>query len=165
MVSLVDSTCKSKSIKIAQAFSSTPLMSTKMGYVLKNNKVHSYSQALFSDTPNRAITSEILKDIRNSKLFKFVLNSKTRGNTDLILETNIEDFIQYYGDDLSSSYVIVSINFTIIDLATNTVIDAKTFKAKVTTTSQNAMGGAKALNKALSLVLSQNRTWISEICK
>jgi cholesterol transport system auxiliary component len=165
MTPQVNSTCKGKSIKIAQAFSPTPLMSTKMGYVLQNNKIHSYSQAIFSDTPNRAITSEILKDIRDSKLYKFVLNSKTRSNTDLILETNIEDFVQYYSDDLKSSYVIASINFTIIDLKTNSVIDSQTFKAKVTSTSQDAFGGAVALNKALSSVLFKNRTWMSEICK
>ena len=162
---LHSSSCQNESIKIAQAFSPTPLMSTKMDYILKNNKTYSYSQALFSDTPNRAITFEILKDIRDSNTFKFVLNSKTRSKSDLILETNIEDFVQYYSDDLKSSYVNVSINFTIIDLKTNTVVDTKTFKAKVDSQSQDAMGGADALNKALSSVLSQNRIWMSELCK
>jgi len=157
--------CKNKSLKVAQAFSSSSLMSLKMDYVLLNNKTFSYSQARWSDTPNRAISLELLQVIRDSGLFKYTQSAKTRSKSDFILETYIEDFVQYYSNDLSKSYVKILISSSLIDLKTNSIISAKTFKTKVESTSADAIGGVKALNKALSDILMQNTDWLSEICK
>ncbi len=157
--------CRNKSIKIAQAFSSASLMSTNMDYILENNKTFSYSQSQWKSTPNRAISLEVLKNIRESKLFKYTQNSKTRSKSDLLLETNIEDFTQYYNDDLSISYVKIVISFTLIDIKTNNVIAADTFKVKLDTVSNDAQGGTSALNVALSSVLEQMTQWIGSTCK
>jgi len=157
--------CNDKSLKVALAFSSSSLMSKKMNYILNDNKSFSYSQAQWSDTPNRAISLEILKQIREMEIFKYVLSSKTRSKSDLVLETYIEDFVQYYNDDLSKSYVNVAISFSLIDLKTNDVIASNTFKSKQISTSADAVGGSEALNKALSIVLSQNIKWLGRICK
>ena len=157
--------CNDKSIKVAQAFSSSSLMSMKMNYILSNNKTFSYSQAQWSETPNRAISLEVLKQIRESEIFKNAQSSRSRTNSDLLLEISIEDFIQYYDDDLSESYVIVAINFSLIDMRTNEVRAAKTFRSKIIADTTDALGGAEALNKALSDVLSKNRVWLAGECK
>ena len=161
----VSSACKDKSLKVAKAFSSSSLMSMKMNYMLTNNQTFSYSQAQWSDTPNRAVSLEILRQIRASGLFKYIQSSKTRSKSDLILETYIEDFTQYYNDELSQSYANVVISFSLIDLKTNDVIASKLFKSRATTDTLDALGGSKALNKALGDVLYKNIKWLGEVCK
>jgi cholesterol transport system auxiliary component len=160
---VVDS-CKEKSLKIAQAFSSSSLMSLKMDYVQEESKIFSYSQARWNESPNHSVTMEILKEIRDSKLFKNVQISKSRSKNSWILETNIEDFLQYYSDDLKESYSNVVIILTLIDSKSNNVISTKTFSSKIKSETLNAEGGVKALNIALSSILEQNIEWLNGVC-
>jgi len=157
--------CCTKSIKVAKSFSSLKLQTLNMNYTQGNNKLFSYSQSVWAESPNNAITLEILKLLRDKKLFKTVQTSKSRAKSDLILETNIEKFIQYFDDKLESSYVEVSITFTIIDAKTNKVVSSRNFQAKELSSSLDAMGGVKALNLALSKVLSKSMYLFEEVCK
>ena len=157
--------CKDKTLKIAQAFSSTSLMSMRMDYTVLDNKIYSYTQSQWSDTPNRAVTLEILQYIRGVNFFKFTQNPKTRSKSDLILETYIEDFMQYYSKDLSDSKAVVQISFALIDTKTNDIISSKTIKSSVKTETNDAQGGAKALNVALENVLNESVKWLGEICQ
>ena len=157
--------CKNKSLKVAQAFSSTSLMSMKMDYSLSENRVFSYSQAQWRESPNHLITNEILKKLRATKLFKDTQVSKSRSESNLILETNIEDFMQYYTDGLKKSYSTIVINFSLIDSDTNLVMATKTFNSRIDTKSNDANGGVKALNLALSSVLFQSTGWLNGVCK
>ncbi|QOY54146.1 membrane integrity-associated transporter subunit PqiC [Candidatus Sulfurimonas marisnigri] len=154
-----------KSLKVSQAFSSSVLMSLKMNYGQDENKIFSYTESQWSETPNHAITLQIYEKVRDSNLFKNVQISKSRSNGDLILEINIEDFMQYYSEDLKESYANVVISLTLIDLKTREVLSAKTFKSKVNSTTLNADGGVEALNASLSNVLEQSLEWLNGVCK
>ncbi|MCF6340040.1 MAG: ABC-type transport auxiliary lipoprotein family protein [Sulfurimonas sp.] len=157
--------CRNKSLKIAQAFSSSSLMSLKMDYAQGENKVFSYSQAHWNESPNHSITMNLLKEIRDSSFFKNVQISKTISRNSWILEINIEDFLQYYSKDLKNSFARATINLTLIDSKNNTIIDTKTFTSKVDVKTLNAEGGVEALNAALSNILTQNVEWLNEVCK
>ncbi|MDA7817605.1 ABC-type transport auxiliary lipoprotein family protein [Sulfurimonas sp.] len=157
--------CKSKSLKVAQAFSSSVLMSTKMDYSLPNSRVFSYSQSQWRESPNHFITQEILEDIRSTKLFKYVQVSKSRTSSDLILESNIEEFMQYYDKDNKNSYSSIVISLSLVDSATASVISSKTFDAKFDAISQDAEGGVNALNESLGSVIEQSTIWLNEVCK
>ena len=157
--------CKNKSIKIAQAFSSGSLMLLKMDYAQGKNKIFSYSQAQWNESPNHSITNEILKNIRASKLFKNTQISKSRSKNSLILEINIEDFLQYYSNDLKDSFANIVISLTLIDSKTDVIVATKTFSSNVKTNTLDAYGGVKALNSALSDILTQNIEWINGVCK
>jgi len=157
--------CKDKSLKISQAFSSSSLMSLKMDYTQGENKIFSYSQAQWNESPNYSITNEILKNIRASKLFKNTQISKSRSKNSLILEINIEDFLQYYSQDLKNSFVNIVISLTLIDAKTDVIVATKTFSSNVKTDTLNAYGGVEALNSALSDILTQNIEWINGVCK
>ncbi len=157
--------CKDKTIKVSQAFSLASLMSLKMEYAEPQNRVFSYSQSQWQESPNDLITLEILKSIRDSKLFKSVQFSKSRGKNDFILESNIEEFMQFYSKDLKRSYVNAVISFTLIDSKTNRVVESKTFNSKVDAKIPNAQGGVEALNTALSEIIFQNIEWLNGACK
>lgn len=157
--------CREKSLKIAQAFSSNSLMSLNMDYTESNNKVFSYSQAQWQESPNDLVTSQLLKNIRDSGLFSTVQTSKSRSKSSLILETNIEEFMQFYSKDMKSSYAEITITLTLIDAKTNGVVLAKTFNSKVEAKTLDAQGGAEALSTALSEIISQNIGWLNGVCK
>ena len=161
----VTESCRDKSLKVAKAFSSSSLMSLKMDYAQEKNRIFSYSQAQWSESPNHSITMELLKKIRDAKLFKNVQIYKSRSKNSWILETNIEDFLQYYSEDLKDSFGRVVISFTLIDSKTNEIIASKTFSSKVKAGTLNAYGGVEALNSALSEILTKNIEWLNGVCK
>jgi len=163
--SYASSGCKDKTLKVSQAFSSSSLMSLNMKYMQDPNSIYSYSQAQWSDSPNQEITSQIVKVLRESKIFKNTQSSKSRSKSNLILEVDIEDFMQYYSKKLDSSYAKATISFTLLDYETNKVVASKTFSSKQEIDSLDASGGVDGLNKALKDVLTQALEFLSGVCK
>jgi len=160
-----DSSCKKQSLKIAQAFSSASLMTHDMNYGQGNYKQYKFSESQWAESPNRAITAEVLEYIQSIKLFKNVQISKSRSRNGVLLETNIEDFMQYFSEDEKESYAQVRINFTLIDLKTSSVIATQTFESKLDVDNINAASGVVSLNKALTNVLMDSTKWLGEVCK
>ena len=156
--------CKEKSLKVAQAFSSSSLMTNSMMYALGDSKQYAFSESLWAQSPNTVISSKFLKLIRETRLFKSVQISKSRSRNDFILEINIEDFMQYFDEKSTHSYVKISVNLTLIDIKSNKVVDAQTFSSKVDVAILNAEGGVEGLSHALSNVLKDTNTWISGVC-
>ena len=157
--------CKTKSLKISQGFSNTKLKTLNMNYAQGKNKIYTYTQSIWAEAPNEAITSEVLKMLRDKQIFKTVQSSKSRLKSDLILEITIERFMQSFDEDLKNSYADIFLNFTIIDANTNKVVSSKSFKAKEISNTLDAIGGVKALNQALSRVLSDSMDWFEEVCR
>jgi len=159
------STCKDKSLKVAQAFSDTSLMSRKMRYTYDEQQEFTYSESAWSRAPSRAITAVLLESVRASGLFKSVNNYKSRSRSNLILETNIEEFLQHYEENNQKSFVKVVISFTLVDAKTSTTIDNTTIKVDLDADSLNAKGGVIALNQALAEVLQKNSEWLGSLCR
>ncbi len=157
--------CRGKSLKVSQAFSSSSLMSLQMNYVQGNSKIYTYSQSQWNSSPNQEISSQIVKILRESKLFKSTQSSKSRSKSDLILEINIDDFIQYYNEDLSESHSNVVISLTLIDARSSKVLQTKTFSAKSAVKTLDASGGVKGLDVAFNDVLTQSLEFLNEVCK
>jgi len=161
----INSTCKSKSIKVSSAFTSSSLMSKDMSYVQGDSKVFEYSESAWLNNPNRAVSRELMKMLRDINVYKSVQDSKSRSIADLIVESTLEEFTQYYTTDLDKSYALVQINFSIIEAKTNKVLSAKTFKSKVKSKTLDAEGGVEALNVALNTLLKESSIWFIQGCK
>ena len=157
--------CTMKSLKVAKAFSSSAIMSNHMMYAIGDSKQYAYAESLWAQNPNSVITSNLLKLLRETELFKSVQVSKSRSRNDFILEINIEDFMQYFNSDSSSSYANIVVSLTLIDIKSNTVYATQTFASKVDVETLNAQGGVKGLSIALNNILAQTNTWISGVCK
>jgi cholesterol transport system auxiliary component len=154
-----------KSVKVSKSFINTKLQTLNMNYAQGDKKVYIYSKSMWAELPSEMVTAKIVKLLQDKKIFKVVQTSKSRSKTDIILETNIEDFMQYFDDELKTSYVNVSITFTLIDTKTNKVIASKNFESRVVSSSLDALGGVEALSKALSEVLQKSSIWLSKIEK
>jgi len=157
--------CRDKSLKVSQAFSSSSLMSLQMKYIEDNHKIYAYTQAEWTNSVNQEISSQLIKVLRESKLFKHAQTSKSRSRSELILETNIDDFMQYYTKDLMASYAKVGISLSLIDTKTNRVISSESFSSKVDVKSLDALGGVQGLDLALRDVLGQSMKFLNEVCK
>jgi len=136
-----------------------------MNYGQGDHKQFVFTQSQWAQSPNNAITAELLKSIKATKLFKNVQVSKSRSNNSLLLETSIEDFMQYFSEDESSSYVSVVVTLTLIDTNSNRVLATETFSSKMDVLSVNASGGVTALNEALQNVLEDGVLWFGEVCR
>ena len=157
--------CKDSSLKVAQAFSSSNLMSIDMNYAQGDSKQYIYSKSQWSVTPNRAVTAKFLELLRDTELFNSVQVSKSRSKSDYILEINIEDFMQYFNEDSSSSYAKATVSLALIETKTSITFATKTFSTKVDIDTLNANGGVEGLNTALSDILSQSAEWFGKVCK
>ena len=154
-----------KSIKVSQAFSSNSLMSLDMNYMQGNSKEYSFTQSQWSQSPNKALTLQMVKLLRNMDLFKSVQVSKSRSKSDWILEIYVEDFMQYFDKNLTSSYVNIEMTLTLIDTKDNSIVASKTFYSKLKSRTLNAEGGAEALNMALENILLNSAKWFEGIGK
>lgn len=157
--------CKDKSLKVAQAFSSSKLMSHAMMYTLGNAKEFAYSESLWAQSPNSAITAKFVRLLRDADVFKSVQISKSRSSNDFILEISVDEFIQHFTQDSSASSALVGISLTLIDVKTNNVVGVKNLQAEVAVKELNAYGGVIALSQALDKVLEGTNQWMNGVCK
>ena len=157
--------CRDKSLKIVEAFSPNSLMTLSMEYAESDGRVFAYTQSRWQESPKDALTLQLLKSIRASDIFGSVDTAKSRSKSSMILEAHLEEFLQFYSQDMQSSYALISVSFSFIDTKTNSVVAHKSLSAKVDTKSADAKGGVEALNNALTKVLQENRAWLDEVCK
>jgi cholesterol transport system auxiliary component len=159
------SSCKQKNVKVSSSLASTSLMSKDMSYVKGTSKVFKYSESAWLNNPNRSVSRELINMLREIDIYKSVQNSTSRSMADLIIESTLEEFIQYYSDDFKNSYALVEINFSIIDSKTSDVVDTKKFSSKVDIKSLDAQGGVDGLNLALKNILYESSKWFAGVCK
>jgi cholesterol transport system auxiliary component len=156
--------CKNSSIKVSNANAPKSLLTQKMSYGVGEHKQFVYSQSQWSESPAKIVSSEMVKYLRASKLFKSVQNSKSRSIDNYFLEITVEDFMQYFSEDKLNSYVNVSLSLNLIDLRTRKTLATQTFNTKVRLDKLNAEGGVSGLKSALETTLAKSLTFFNEMC-
>lgn len=156
-----NSSCKTKDIKISFVALPAYLQTTKMSY--NQDGIYSYNETKWLDLPSNMISLELNKALRESEIFKTVLNNKSRAKSELILEVNVEEFMQYYKHN--SSFVKVSYVLNLVDHNSNKIISSQSFQTQVDVTSLDASGGVEAFKKALSILFVKNIEWLSGECR
>jgi len=156
--------CASKTLKVQRAISDNLFMTNKMYYVEGKYTQYAYSESSWIQNINTQISQNITKFLREMNLFKSVQNAQSRTKNDLSLEITIEDFMHYFDKNGKDSYVNVVLTFSFVNLKTHEIYATKTFKSKLKTQTDNALGGVKSLDKALYNVLAESGLWIQGIC-
>ncbi|MBT5934498.1 ABC-type transport auxiliary lipoprotein family protein [Sulfurimonas sp.] len=157
--------CKKSSLKVRKVNSSSSLMSKKMKYAEDGYKEFSFSESAWAESPNKAISSQLVKSIKRTNIFSSVHGFKSYTKSKYILESNLEDFMQYFTDSDGKSYVIVSLDMALFDAETVKSLSSRNFTKRVEVMDLNAQGGVKALNLGLAVVLEETNKWLSEVCK
>jgi cholesterol transport system auxiliary component len=136
-----------------------------MKYAYGDDKLFIYSQSQWALSPNQAITSEIVNLLRDLELFSSIQISKSRSRNDMLLEISIDEFMQYFSEDGSRSYVNVVLSLTLLDTRTKTIFATKTFRQKSDVERLSAEGGVESLNTALRTILLSSSIWFERVCK
>ncbi|SFV60833.1 hypothetical protein MNB_SM-4-230 [hydrothermal vent metagenome] len=157
--------CRLRSLKVGQVFSSNVLMSQKMKYIQSEYQESSFTQSEWARTPNKAISDALVKSVRSSALFANTNTYKSRIKTDLLLETHVEKFMQYFEQENEKSYVEVVLTLNLLSTKDSKSLSYATFSTRVDTESVDAKGGVIALNQALSRVLLETNIWLNGVCK
>lgn len=157
--------CQQKDIKVSLAFAKSALMSQKMRYVEDNFHEYAFAHSEWAQSPNRALTQEIYENIRDSALFRSVQNHNSRSKSDYILESNIEEFVQHFDEELEHSYAVVRLSFVLIDAKSSKVMESLSLEKRVQSETLDAQGGVKALSQALQEVLGEQRVWLQKVCQ
>ena len=157
--------CKDKTITIGQVFTANSLMTNQMRYGLSDYKEYSYSESEWANAPSKAISSALLKSVRNAEIFKSVSSYRSRARSDLLLGTNVESFMQYYTLENKDSYVKVVFSLSLVSLKDVKALNSIVIEKELKTNALNAEAGVKSLNQALSEVLVETNLWLSTVCQ
>jgi len=157
--------CKVKSLKVAKVFSPSTLKSEQMRYIKGEYQEFSFTESKWAVTPNNAFNLELIKALRASKLFANVSSFKSRSRSDLLLEANLEEFMQFFSQDDKESHVRIAVSYNLIDTHTNKTLGTTLIAKELDVKSTNALGGVDALNSALADLLRDTELWLSEECK
>jgi ABC-type uncharacterized transport system auxiliary subunit len=156
--------CKKASLSVAQVFVPSSLMSKKMKYVVGKYQEFAYNESEWAESPNRAITDEIVQKLESEAIFTSVESYKSFSRSDYTLESRVDAFSQYFSKDEKSSFVKVAMTFSLIENKTAKIVATKHIEKTRKTQSSDAVGGVDALNETLSDVLAQMSEWISGSC-
>ena len=157
--------CTGKTLRVGKVFTSQNLMLKQMKYASDDYKQFTYTESKWANTPNKAISSALLRSIRDAKIFDSVSSYRSHARDDLLLETNVYSFIQYYSEENKKSYVDVTFSLSLVDMKKAKALHSIVIKKTVESKTPDAEGGVIALNKALESVLEETNEWLSESCK
>ena len=159
------SSCKQHSVKVAQAFVRSSLMSKKMKYVVGDYQEGAFNQSEWAEDPNRAITDAIVKSLQSSSFFESVASYRSFSASDYTLESNVAEFTQHFSLDEKSSYAKIDITFRLISNQTMQVVAVKHIVKELAAKKADAPSGVEALNVLLTQSLREMQEWIAKSCK
>ncbi|MBA1432827.1 MAG: membrane integrity-associated transporter subunit PqiC [Epsilonproteobacteria bacterium] len=159
------SNCKKHSLKVAQVFVRSSLMSKKMKYVVGRYEEGAYNQSEWAEEPNRALTNAIVKSLRDADLFETVTSYKSTSTAEYALESSVAEFTQHFSKDEKSSFVKLDITFMLVANVNGKVLASKRIVKEMPTKSADSKGGVAALNALLQESLREMQAWIVESCK
>ncbi len=157
--------CKAKSLKVAQVFGRPQLMSQSMHYSKGKYEEYTFTESKWSTTPAVAISASLVESIRSQNIFSSVSSARSRSRSDFILESNVEEFMQYFNSENNSSSARVAVDMSLIDTKHNKIIKSKKFTKELSVETLDAHAGVNALNSALSGILDESNVWLEGICE
>jgi ABC-type uncharacterized transport system auxiliary subunit len=137
-------------------------MSRNILYQGTGYSLNAYAFSKWSDTPNRMLANLFLVQIEDSTLFKAVLPADSRGNSDYVLESSIQQFHQQLNQD-GTSKANMRVGFYLIQARTGKVIATREYISAHQAASTDAKGAVSALNQASVGISSELIAWLSSL--
>jgi len=152
------SSYKHKSIKVTFPQSIKEPVSEKMQFSYATNDRGTYQNSQWSNNMGRLLQGIFIEVLDNSRLFKIVLSDMSTLKENYRLESTLFDFEhQVRGTD---SYAVVSVQFTLINADTGTLVKSKRFSYKEPTPTTDAKGYATATNRIMIRLSDDLLKWI-----
>ncbi|WP_345993532.1 ABC-type transport auxiliary lipoprotein family protein [Sulfurimonas sp. HSL-1716] len=161
-----DSTgCKGYVLRVKNVESYTHIKSRSIYYGVGDYELSTYTKSNWQEAPFKSIKHSIIKELRESKIFKDIVSNRSSVQPDYVLEYSVENFIQRFSEDMKSSTVEVKIHFSLINYKTSKLLYSTTIEKKLPSASLDAIGGVKAISRALGDVIEQDTLWLNDRCK
>jgi ABC-type uncharacterized transport system auxiliary subunit len=157
--------CKNKTLKLQKVFTTTDLLVPSMFYRVGKFEQLSYTESAWSLAPSEMVLDNMHGMLVNSGLFKSVELYKSKSKNDLDLEIGLEEFMQYFDADLTTSHAMVKLRLTLLDATTHEVVATKLFSKEIAADENSALGGVAALSDALDGVMDESLEFFGEICR
>ncbi len=162
---LKDTHCRDASLKILEPFGSYEYSVNELHYVVLPYEENSYTQSAWVQPVSTMLYNEILKAIRESRIFATVSNYSSVAKGDYVLEIEINDFKQYFTPSQKRSYIVSDMTFTLVGGGDFLPVSQKVVYKKIKTKELNAKGGVEALNQAQQETIEEVVKWLEGTCK
>lgn len=157
--------CKKYVLQVKNIDSYNPILSRSIYYSVGDYELATYSKSNWQENPSKSIKSSLIQAFRKTNLFNDVVSNLSSVEPDYVLEYSVEDFIQYFSEDMKSSDVDVKIHFSLINYKSSKLLNSVTIKKRLSSASLDVIGGVKAISSALDDVIKQSSLWLDERCK
>ena len=167
---LISDTAKAQAGKIVDSKSALPTLvvnmpkaaagfdTRRMIYTRTAHQLEYFARNEWVDTPSYMLQPLMVAAIEQTQAFNAVLPKLAAVKTDLRLESEMLGLLQDFNS--KPSVVRFTLRATIIDNASGKVVALREFTNQVTAASDNPIGGVKAANQAVNIVLKQ----LAEFC-
>jgi len=147
-----------KILKIALPNSLSALSRRSIVYSLHGSKIGNYAYSQWIDTPSELLQNIFLRTLTASNLFKAVLSPASSAKSDLLLESEILQFIH----DVEKKSVKIKIFMVLLDQRSKTLIKSKLFSYEQKVEEQSAKGAVDAFNIVLAQLQNELLLWLEE---
>ncbi len=148
----IDEVIKVELFSVAQAYNSPAMI-----YQPHPFKSEAYHYHRWRVNPGNMVTDYLLRDLRNSGLFKAVLPAGSSGKTKFLLEGGVEEFQEI--DEADGWKAALALNITLLDLSrgelTERVVFQRNYRAVEPLTEQTPQGLAQGMSRAMQRLSAQ----------
>lgn len=148
----IDEVIKVELFSVAQVYNSPAMI-----YQPAPLKSEAYHYHRWRVNPGNMVTDYLLRDLRNSGLFKAALPAGSAGKTKFLLEGGVEEFQEI--DEADGWKAALALNITLLDLSrrelTERVVFQKNYRAVEPLTEQTPQGLAQGMSRAMQRLSRQ----------
>ncbi|MDD3813151.1 MAG: ABC-type transport auxiliary lipoprotein family protein [Desulfocapsaceae bacterium] len=151
-------------IQIAPVRGSDAFSSKDILYTDKRQRQHSYAYSRWRDAPVKSMQAVFEETLEKSGLFRAVLPPTSASRADLLLESTLFEFGQFFAED-GSSKGVVRMRFHLVDNVSKKVVAGKELVAMMEVDAADASGAAAAMNQAALSVARSLVVWLRDVTK
>ena len=146
-----------KSILVAAPQARPGFDTERMAYVRSANQIEYFSRNRWVDAPARMMSPLIVQALESTGAFSAVMQAPTVARAQWRLEVEIVKVQQDFMARPSVSQLVLRAQ--LIDVATQRPVATRLFEAAAPAASEDARGGAQAMNAALNQILPRLSEW------
>lgn len=157
------SACQERTLRIALTQAPQMMERPAIFYVDEHNIQYRYSRSRWSQSPDKQWRHLLEEEIGRSGMFKGVISYTSQAFNDLLLESRITDFMQYF--KAGKAYVHVVMQMTLIDQESRKVVATHVADKRLENASADAEGAVAAFNQIVAEILKETVEWLDGECK
>ncbi|MEA3372417.1 MAG: ABC-type transport auxiliary lipoprotein family protein [Campylobacterota bacterium] len=154
--------CAEKTLRVSLTHSSNLMQNQSIYYVDEAYGEYSYSRSRWIESPSKQFRHLLEDTVARNGAFKSVITYNSQAYNDMLLESKIMDFMQYF--EGKTSYVRLVVQLTLIDQDTRKVISTHYVEKRKATETADAEGAVKAFNQLVQEMLSETVEWLNGEC-